>query len=528
MHPNSEILSCIIQKVRVSPFLFVLLFLITGLAILLYLPGINELARRWIAQPEYSHGFLIPLVTIYIIWEQRRYLEFDWGLPNYLGLALVICAAVLAIVGEISALFLLVHLSLVLFLLGISFLYFGLSAKNITLAIAFLVFSIPLPYFIEATLTSKLQLFSSSVGVSLIRLLDIPVYLDGNIVDLGSFKLHVVEACSGLRYLFPLVSIGVVITYFYRASLWKKALIVFSCVPIAIAMNSFRIAATAILVKYYGNQTADGFVHAFEGWIVFLICLVFLIIEIYVLERFTSRRPVAQCFSNEQVDSPYSPEKSLPSRTCYAGLVLVVLVLVTTNVLLMMINHRSDNVSLQRSLATFPMTIEGWRGHRSVLDTQILEELGADDYLLANYSSQLGDVNFYLAYYENQRKGVSPHSPKVCIPGGGWEINKIETLTLGDVEVNEVEIQKGLRKQLVYYWFVERGSTVANEYEKKWLLLRDAIFENRTDGALVRLVTAMDANQDEAGNNAAEERIRSFYSAVQPMLQQYLPAAPRE
>jgi EpsI family protein len=134
-------------------------------------------------------------------------------------------------------------------------------------------------------------------------------------------------------------------------------------------------------------------------------------------------------------------------------------------------------------------------------------------------------VNLYVAYYASQRKGESPHSPLVCIPGGGWAITNLQQINyvnLGEAEpLNRVVIEKGTVKQLVYYWFDERGRKVANEWMAKLYLFADAIVMNRTDGALVRLTTQVLPGESE---NDADQRLRAFMHDAVPKLSEFLPS----
>jgi EpsI family protein len=162
-----------------------------------------------------------------------------------------------------------------------------------------------------------------------------------------------------------------------------------------------------------------------------------------------------------------------------------------------------------------------------LLEQEIEQLLKPDDYIITNYSKAKRDVvNFYVAYYASQRKGYTPHSPIVCIPGGGWQISKFErtgyhSKALGvTLPLNRVVIARDNNKQLVYYWFVQRGRNVANEYWSKWLLFVDAITKNRTDGALVRLVTPIYPNETD---EAADGRLQSFIDELEPRLRAYLP-----
>jgi EpsI family protein len=134
-------------------------------------------------------------------------------------------------------------------------------------------------------------------------------------------------------------------------------------------------------------------------------------------------------------------------------------------------------------------------------------------------------VNFYVAYYASQRKGTSPHSPLVCIPGGGWRITNFERTAYGDgatsFPFNRVVIERGQHKQIVYYWFEQRGRKVANEWMSKWYLLADAVTMNRSDGALVRLTTFQHPGETEAD---ADQRIQTLIPELSPALTAYLPA----
>ena len=139
---------------------------------------------------------------------------------------------------------------------------------------------------------------------------------------------------------------------------------------------------------------------------------------------------------------------------------------------------------------------------------------------MANYQNDQHQVgNFYIAYYQSQRKGVSPHSPRVCIPGGGWEIAELQRVTAGNHPINRVIIKKGNQRQLVYYWFQGHGRIVANEYMNKWYLLMDAMFKNRTDGALVRVVTSVAPHEQ---IEAADQRLLNFMAQAEPELAEYI------
>ena len=497
------------------------------IAVAAFSGGLLELVRRWSAQEEYSHGFLIPVVAAWMLWSRRDAIVASVGKPSWIGVALIFLAGMMLIVGELSAFFLLSQLGFVVALLGIVLCVGGFPLFKVTfIPIAFLVFAIPLPYFIDSELSWRLQLISSDLGVFFIRLFGVPVYLTGNIIDLGNYKLQVVEACSGLRYLYPLLSLGFLAAYLFQAPWWQRVLVFLSAIPITIVMNSLRIGIVGILVDRWGTEQAEGLLHFFEGWVIFIACAAILAFEIWLLARLTSRKSFFDVFHFPKV-SVNSAQAKHPATANSLPMVTCLFLVATAGATSFYLSGRQEIVPERLSFVSFPADLGPWQGRKSLLEPQVEHVLGLDDYILSDYSkAKNGVVNFYVAYYGSQRKGSSPHSPMVCIPGGGWQINKFERTAyhsdaLGvTLPLNRAVIAQDRSRQLVYYWFVQRGRNVANEYWSKWYLFKDAITKNRTDGALVRLVTPLYPGESE---DVADARLRSFIDDLAPRLKAYLP-----
>jgi len=494
-------------------------------AILVFSGALAELVHRWNSQEEYSHGFLIPFITAWLLWTRREAMLSNFGKPTWLGVVLIVLALVMNIIGELSAVFLLSQVSFVVALIGIVLALGGYPLLKVTFVpIVFLLFAIPLPYFIDAILTLRLQLISSELGVFFIRLFDIPVYLDGNIIDMGTYKLQVVEACSGLRYLYPLLSLSFLAAYLFHAPIWQRVVVFLSSIPIAIAMNGFRIGLVGILVNRWGNQMAEGVLHFFEGWVIFLACSVILAGEMYLLALLSGKR-FFDVFYFPRIASKVAAA-SKPQPTSVSPLLASLVLLCAGGVAVYTVSGRTEPIQDRTRFVEFPQHLGQWQGHTGQLDLATEKALGFDDYLLSDYNRPDGKmVNLYVAYYASQRKGESPHSPIVCIPGGGWaitDIKQINYVTLGQAQpLNRVIIQKGDVKQLVYYWFDERGRKIANEWFAKFYLLNDAIMMNRTDGAMVRLTTQVLPGETEQD---ADQRLQSFMRDAVPQLAQFLPA----
>jgi exosortase D (VPLPA-CTERM-specific) len=395
--------------------------------------------------------------------------------------------------------------------------------------ILFLGFMIPLPSFLYNNLSNDLQLLSSAVGVAVIRAFGIPVFLEGNVIDLGVYQLQVAEACSGLRYLFPLMSFGFFCAFLYRGAAWKRIALFLSTIPIAILMNSLRIGIIGALVEYQGIAAAQGFLHLFEGWAVFVLCLAILFSQALVLHRLPPRGGAFR--ETFVMDLPLRQLSSLrlPPLRRQMPLMAVTGILGVTALASLFFTGRTEIPPGRESFASFPLALDGWQGRERALAPEILQALKLDDYIDVDFTdTRTGDlVNFYVAYYASQRKGASAHSPASCIPGGGWEIEDLRTVRIegagsegAGLPVNRVIISKGNARELVYYWFQQRGRILTNEYLVKWYLLLDAITRNRTDGALVRLVTPLQQGADLA---KADEMLAGFIRKIEPNLRDYIP-----
>lgn len=255
-----------------------------------YLQGMRFLIREW-STPEYSHGMLIPLISLGIAWLKRAEVASVANGGSWAGPVLLALSLMLATAGQLATIYLIVHLALVLTIVGLSLSFLGARAtKVLWFPLFFLFFMIPLPDFLQVQLSAKMQLLSSGLGTWLIRLFGITVFLDGNVIDLGDFKMQVVEACNGLRYMFPLMSFGMLVAYLYNAPFWQRTLVFLSTIPITILMNAGRIGLIGLLYEFYGIDAANGVLHDFQGWAIFIVSLVLLLIEVRLLTYLLPRR----------------------------------------------------------------------------------------------------------------------------------------------------------------------------------------------------------------------------------------------
>ncbi|HEC05347.1 MAG TPA: VPLPA-CTERM-specific exosortase XrtD [Thiolapillus brandeum] len=514
---------------RATPVFWALMRIALFLSVLVYFEGIQRMVHRWTVSEEYGYGFLIPPLVLFLIWQKKDKLSQMKFEGSWAGVALVAASLMLFLLGHLATLYVVMQYALVFTLYGLVLSLTGWRVvKELWAPLLLLLFMIPLPNFLFQNLSAELQLISSRLGVAVIRMLGISVYLEGNVIDLGTYKLQVVEACSGLRYLFPLMTLSFISVYFFKAAAWKRAVVFLSSIPITVLMNSFRIGVIGILVEFWGKEQAEGFLHDFEGWVVFMACIVLLLVEMRLLTLFgKDKRPFSEVFG---IDFPEEPPEDVEPRrrTVPSPLVVSISLLVVALASVNALGQRDEIEPSRADFAEFPLHLGSWKGRVDRLDRVYLDALKLDDYTIINYSDGgRWPISFYTAYYASQKTGESAHSPRSCIPGGGWLIKDHKVVRLPGIragkdvlEVNRLLIRKGDYVQLVYYWFQQRGRIITNEYLVKWYLFWDALTRNRTDGALVRLTVLLkpDESIDEA-----EDKMKSLLNVLVPALDAYIP-----
>ena len=484
----------------------------------------------WSEKEEYNHGYLIPAVAAYLLLLRAEPFSRLDTHASWIGPVLVLFSVFAYVLGELSAVYVIGQYGFLLALWGLVVTATGIKGWRLFwVPLVYLIFMIPLPNFLYNNLSSELQLISSSIGVALVRAAGISVYLEGNVIDLGEFQLQVVEACSGLRYLFPLMSFGFLCASLYVGKTWHKVVIFLSSIPLTILMNSFRIGVIGILVEYYGISMARGFLHDFEGWAIFMACVGVLFLEMALFAKLSKRRLI-DVFA---VDVPPLSQFAVfvPRGAVAAPVWASVAILAVGCVYSLSIESQQEQLPERPSLSSFPLVVGDWRGRETAMEQNFIDVLKFDDYLLSNYSRprDASAVNLYIAYYDSQRKGASIHSPKACLPGGGWTMESFDEYLVSNVgpngealRVNRSVVAMGEERQVVYYWFEQRGRSLTNEYLVKWYMFWDALRINRTDGALVRITTQV---RDVADIPLADKQLADFARDVYPKINYYIPQA---
>lgn len=264
---------------------------LAALSVWIYWSILVHLLGEWWNDPNFSHGFFVPLFSAFVLWQERKSLAQIAPRPAWSGLAILLCGLTFLMVGQMGAELFLSRTSLLLVLAGIIILFFGWNLfRAVLFPWAFLLLMIPVPVILLNKITFPLQLLASKVAAAVLPLLGVPVLREGNVINLPSMALEVAEACSGIRSLMTLIALAIIYGYLIEKRPWIRWVLVFASLPIAVAANSVRIIGTGLLVQYWSPDKAEGFFHTFEGWLIFVLSLCMLVCLHSLLVFFARRR----------------------------------------------------------------------------------------------------------------------------------------------------------------------------------------------------------------------------------------------
>lgn len=493
--------------------------------------GLQALFVAW-QLPEYSHGPLIPVLSGLLFLRQLKEHPANHGaVPDRMpGVYVLLFALLLGLAGKLSKIDDIVAYALILWVGAVLLISFGWkTGKHFWPPVVHLVYMLPLPGVLYYKLSAWLQVVSSELGVSLLQLLNVPVFLEGNIIDLGVLQLHVAEACSGLRYLFPILSFSYVFAVLYKGPMWHKAVLLLAAAPITVVMNSVRIAIGGWIANHWGVEHLEGFTHFFEGWVIFIACILLLFLLAWVmlrLQRDGRSLPDALDLDTTGLGTQAARLTLIKASRPMIAATLCVVVAATA----WYAKPTNPSVDVARDpFAIFPRTLGEWQSSPNIpLERSVEIVLGADDYHSVQLTAAGSDapVGLFMAWYDDQSDGGT-HSPEVCLPGAGWEIAWLERVDIAPelnmaepFELNRAIIQKGQVRMMGYYWFEQQGRHIASDYEAKFWLFWNGITQGRTDGAMVRLLTVIGPDETEA---QAEARLKSVFLETVEVLPRYIP-----
>jgi len=244
----------------------------------LYRSVVPDMVLQWSEDPNYSHGFVVPLIAGYFAYDRRRELLEVAVEPWWPGFLLCCCGILQLVVGWLGAEFFTMRSSLVVTLAGMTLFFFGKRLfRLMLLPLAYLFFMIPLPYIVYDSVAFPLKLFVTKVSIAFLQAAGVVVMREGNVIMLPATTLEVADACSGVRSLISLLALAVAYAFFIRLTPLRRCLVILAAIPIAVCANAVRVIGTGFLAQYFGARAAEGFFHEFAGMAVFVVAIALLV-----------------------------------------------------------------------------------------------------------------------------------------------------------------------------------------------------------------------------------------------------------
>lgn len=485
----------------------------------LYASVWTMLAKTWWIRDDYSYGFLIPPISLYLVWLRRERLMHFPIEPAYLaGLSVVLTAGAMLLLGKVGGVITLQELSLlamisglVLFLLGKGYL------KALSFPIAYLLFMIPIADEVIAPLHWSFQLLTAKMAVALLQALGFTAFLENQYIVLPNIILEVAKACSGINYLISIIALGVPLAYVSQKNIWCRFILVVSAVMIGIIGNWVRVAAIGIWA-YYGGTVVHGPVHIFQALFVSQIGFIALFVGAWVLAKIpaaASKKLPSNPAKAEPGKGDVESQRRLLDRSWLAAF----LVLVGLSAYLSF--YERGPVPLKTDLNLFPITIGDWNGKESDPREAVFRVEGADHELTRVYRSPSGhEIQLYIAYFESQ------HHPKKLVNYITARLHRnavTENIRIDQMEsitVNETRLPNDRGVRSVYFWYDINGKTHADRYKAMLANTLNALLHGRTNGALI-LISSDPKGRENALSMIGEER--AFIRELVPVLSLYLP-----
>ena len=473
---------------RIMPVFFLLVCFIA------FWPVFPTLMYRW-GTGDDSYCYLVAPVAGYVCWEMRdrfRFNDFSW---SPWGLGVIVAALAGMVLGELASIDTFLFVSLWGLVAGLTVVLYGSRAWLLRFPLFVLLFIVPMPPFLERILTFNFRLLASMLSVWFLRLLGVSVYREGNLIDLGISNFEVVDACSGMRYLLPLLLMSFLIGHFLLTGWWRKCLLVSLTIPVGIVANSFRIVVAAFMWSTGRGEYAEGIYHDIEGFLLFAVSGVLILSSALLIRKLGTAR---------EVDPPRDPGVAARKDPRLPLVLMSAACLAVLGGGLVFRELPSSAIRLERSsFASFPAQIGDWHGKRKYMDDYTAKFLGADDYLSMTFkrANDPVTIELFIPYYEYQGSMHTAHVPRTCLLGSGWAI--VDT-TEHSVRLKSGEMlpsrqfiaRKDEHRILSAYFFLQRGRVVLNPLLNKFYTVWDAITLGRTDGALVRVEAVVPPGMD--------------------------------
>ena len=505
---------------RVAPLLQAAIMV--TLCVAFYSPMVPPLVKEWYEHENFSYGFLIPFIFLYLLWEERETFRdpligpSPWGAISFLG------ALSIGLLGKALGEPFVLRISLVLTVASLVHVFWGWHCvKRLAFPLAYLFFMVPPPYVIVKEVSYYLKMSDAYIANLLAQAAGVPVYRDAYFLYLPSITLEVADVCSGIASLFAMLALGTIYVYYLPTRISMKFVVLIGAVFFPIIANLFRIFLVTVSVYYYGPIMLQAFFHHFTGTFTFLLSLfMFLSLGEIVRRKYPKSPPSIR---HQEAGANKISAGQVQTR----GLALPVLSVV---LVVGLVSYLLDSPALSRG-QKFPTELA--KISSAVGSYRVVPGIQSDSYadphaekiLSRLYESPNEEpIELFVGYSGRQFDENRLQSPKLVFPKG-WEYASMEEITIpvtGRRPFKAVGLvtKKSDAKRFVLFWYAVRGQAFASDFRNRIELIRGLALHGRTDGAVIRLATPMGEFESV---EKAKNRLVSFSMGLYPELVQVLP-----
>ena len=497
------------------------------LCLAFYGPIFPPLIKEWYEHENFSYGFLIPFIFLYLMWEEREAFKDNsvgpspWGAVSFLG------ALLIGVIGKALGEPFISRVSFVLAIASLVHLFWGWHCvKRLAFPLAFLFLMVPPPYVVVKEVSYYLRMSDAFIANYLVQAAGVPVYRDAYMLHLPNITLEVADVCSGIASLFAMLALGTIYVYYLPTRIGMKFVVLASAFIFPIIANLFRIFLVAVSVYYYGPIMLEAFFHKFTGTFTFLLSLLMLLwFGETVRRRYPKESPLAN-HGMARAELGRLPDDITVRRIGYRGLALPVLVVIVVGLVL----YLFDSPAFSRG-ETFQVALE--KISPVVGRFRVMSRNQSDPYVDPRAEKTLSrlyeapdkkPIELFVGYNSRQFDENRLQSPKLVFPGG-WEYASMEEISIpmaGAKAIDAVGLltKKHTDTRYVLFWYNVRGQGFASDFRNRFELIRGLALHGRTDGAVIRLATPIGEFES---IEQAKKRLVSFSVDLYPELQQILP-----
>ncbi len=510
--------SAVEERHGLSPAMWGALAVLTAVLVVMYWGTGKQLEDVWtLVDSYYTHGFLVPFVSLYFVWRNRKAFFEAPQAPSAWGFVWIVAASLLLLVGSFLGFRVLGQFSIAVTLTGVSLALFGVKrTRAIWFPLAFLLFMVPIPPSLTQSISLHTKIIATQCAVWLANLMFLPMVREGSYIHFGQDKLLVGEVCGGLRSMIALLALGAIMAYISQTRTWSRVLLLLLSIPVAILSNVFRIFLLCLVGYVWGSSVAGGRFHDISGVLIYVVAfLMFFAIDAQ-FRRFFAVRPSV----SEDAASASPPPR--PGTVARHFAVALGLLLATTaaNESIAHAQAKSVRDMKTRKALDIPSRIAGYEqfGTDAAIEKHVRDLLETSDILIRNYGSRMGMVQLTIVYAGTTRRSL--HFPEVCLVGAGWEIREQTSTDVGLMfTARRLVLVKGNHREAVLYWFKTGDTLTGNYFLNAWYWVKDQASFGSSTSAMIKVATPVGP----AGEEAAFELLEDFSMKFAPILLERVP-----